>query len=194
MKRALLAILFVASLTVTSQAQNRKFWVSGSLGFSSAEADASTKMNTLSIQPNFGYFFSDRWAVGIRFGLEQGELENDDTFADFQELSVAPFARYVFLRWKALTLFVDGGIDFSDFTGDIDSEGIVREEEEHLSSCGLFVKPGFSIRLTDCFSLVGNTGFFSADHTWSDQTANWSAGLNSPFKLDNFTLGFSFKF
>ena len=193
MKKIITTTLLLVSLAVASQAQDRKFWVSGSLGFSSAEADASTKMNTLSIQPKFGYFFSDRWGVGISLGLSRGEFEIGNTFADFQEFSVAPFARYIFLRWKALTLFVDGGIDFSDFTGDTDFEDDVVEDAR-LSSFGFFVKPGFSVRLTDRFSLVGNTNFFSADHAWNDQTASWSAGLNSPFNLDNFTLGFSFKF
>ncbi len=195
MKRALLAILFVASLTVTSQAQNRKFWVSGSFGFSSAEIGSNTSQNAISIQPNLGYFFSDHWAVGIRFGLEHSKLKTGNT-TDIQRFSVAPFARYVFMRWKALTLFVDGGVDFSDVT---DSEdGVV--EDARLSSFGFFVKPGFSVRLTDRFSLVGNTNFFSANYAQSsigprgDKTKTFAAGLNSPLNLDNFTLGFSFKF
>jgi hypothetical protein len=193
MKRLLLAILFAASLTAASQAQNRKFWVSGSLGFESAELNSATTLNSFSVQPNLGYFFSDSWALGIRFGLNQGELNTSNMFADFQEFSVAPFARHIFLRWKAFSIFVDGGLSFSDFTGDTDFEDNAWEEA-HLSSFGLFVNPGFSLRLTERFSLVGSTNLFSAAHSWNDQTASWAANLNSPFNLDNFTLGFSFRF
>ncbi len=193
MKRALFTILLLAALAATTQAQNKKFWASGSLGFESAESDLGATLNSFSIQPNLGYFFSDRWAVGLRFGLNHGELDAGNTVSDFQEFSVAPFARHIFLRWKAFSVFVDGGIAFSDFNGDTDFQDGVWEEMR-LSSVGLFVKPGFSLRLSDSFSLVGNTAFFNVDHAWNDQVASWSANLSSPFGLDNFTLGFSFRF
>jgi hypothetical protein len=193
MKKAVFATLLFTALAVVSQAQEKKWWVGGTVGYSSAELSFHDTGETFTVLPELGYNFSDRWALGLQFGLNQAELNTGNSSADFQEFSVAPFVRYTFLKWKAFNVFADGRIGFSDFTGDTDFEDNVREDS-HLSSVGLFVNPGFSLRLSDHFSLIGRTNLFSAVHNWNDQTVGWAVGLNSPFNLDNFTLGFTFNF
>ncbi len=194
MKKGIFTLLLLASLAVTSQAQDKKFWIGGSLGFESAEVGSAMNLNSFSIRPDFGYRFSDRWGVGLSLGLSNAEA-NVGTAASAwsQAFSVAPFARYVYLKWKAVTLFTDGGISFTDFTGDVDLVP-VKAGDRHITSAGLFINPGFSIRLTDRFSLVGSTNLFSAEHAWDGQTAIWSAGLNSPFNLNDFNLGLNVSF
>jgi hypothetical protein len=199
MKKAfILAAAAIVLAATGANAQDNKFWAGGSFGFSSTELSSVASSSSLSILPEVGYNFSDRWAVGLQFGLNQAEIENDITVNDFQTFSIAPFARYTFLRWKAFSVFANGGIAFSDLTGDTDFEDGVNEDAG-LTTVGLFVNPGFSVRLSDRFSLTGSVNVFSAGYARSDlsptnETKTWSANLNSPFNVDNFTLGFHVTF
>ena len=202
MKKVIFATLLLAALAVTSQAQEKKWWVGGTVGYSSTKLpgihDAS---ETFTFLPELGYNLSDRWAVGIQFGLNQADLNTDNSSTWFQQFSVAPFARYTFWSYKSFSLFADGGINFSDLTGDVDLVAN-KAGDTHLTTFGVFINPGFAVRLTDRFSLIGRTDLFSADCTFIPISTEvnqgtwktWSASLNSPFKLDNVELGFVFKF
>ncbi|MDR2883058.1 MAG: porin family protein [Alistipes sp.] len=200
MKKAIFTILLLAGLAGSTQAQDKKFWVGGSVGFSSTELSSVASGSSLTILPEFGYNLSERWAVGLRFGLNQAELDTGITISDFQEFSIAPFARYTLLTWKALSVFADGGIAYSDFTGDTDFEDNNTAEDTHLSSAGIFVNPGFSLRLSGRFALTGSVNLFHADYTQhsltakGDKTKTYSASLNSPFNFDSIQLGFNFRF
>jgi opacity protein-like surface antigen len=194
MKKSIFALLILAGMAFTAQAQEKRWWVGGTVGYSSSDFGSRDTGESLTIQPELGYNLSDRWALGIQFGLSQADLTTTDhSYADFQRFSVAPFARYTFLKWKAFSVFADGGIGFSDFTGDTDFGDNVSENA-HLSSFGLSVNPGFALRLTDRFSLIGRTNLFSAAHSWNDHIADWNVGLNSPFNLDDIEIGVTFKF
>lgn len=196
MKKMIFAILLLTAVALQAQAQEKKFWIGGSLGFSSTQQpNVSEDSGSLTILPEFGYNFNERWAVGIRLGLQNADVATEVNYFDVQTFSAAPFARYTFLNWKALRVFVDGGIGFSDSTGDISSNA-----DLHNTTFGLFVDPGFSLRLSDRFALIGSTNLFSATYNaqsigaQGDKTKTYAASLDSPFNFDNIELGFSFKF
>jgi hypothetical protein len=200
MRKIIFASLLLAGLAVQGQAQEKKFWIGGTVGYSSTKLpDIHDASETFTLLPEFGYNLSDRWAVGIRFGLNQADLNTDNTTTDFQEFSVAPFARYTLLNWKAFSIFADGGIGYSDYTGDMYANN-GRLGDEHISEVGLFINPGFSLCLSNRFALIGRMNLFAVDYTQSslgadgDKTKTFTANLNTPFNLDNFTLGFTFKF
>jgi hypothetical protein len=51
------------------------------------------------------------------------------------------------------------------------------------------------VYLSNRFALTGSTNVFSAGYSeLSPEVNSWAASLNSPFNLDNFTLGFSLTF
>lgn len=150
--------------------------------------------------PEFGYNLSDRWALGIQLGLINAEANAGTSASAWsQTFSVAPFARYTLLKWKAFSVFADGGIDFSDLTGDTNFEDGTTEDV-HLTTVGLFVNPGFSLRLTDRFSLIGRTNLFTLSHAKTKasfgnaESSVWTTSLNSPFNLDDIEIGFTFNF
>ncbi len=134
----------------------------------------------------------------IRLGMAQTNI--DDT-GSIQTFTVAPFARYTFLDWRALSLFADGGIDFSSADGMLSADGS-SIMDGRVISCGLFVNPGFSVRLCKQVSLVGRTNMnlftagYSEAEMYSDDsdTDTWTLALNPEFSLkrfvDSITLGF----
>jgi hypothetical protein len=50
------------------------------------------------------------------------------------------------------------------------------------------------VHLAKSFSLVGSVNIFSAGYTETNVSNSWAASLNSPFKFDNFSLGFHVTF
>lgn len=225
MKRTIFAFAILAIVaTVESPAQEKKFWVGGSLGMQSSDESQNTfqdqqnssadyEQNTYSIYPELGYVFSDRWAAGIRFGIshtstklshdqEESRKDKANTF------SITPFARYTCLTWKAFGIYVDGGLSYSTGKSDINSYSSTRTTDIKHNSYGIFVTPGFSLRLSDCISLTGNLNIFNAGYnvreakdtesgstySYTNKTKQFFADLNSPFSLDNFTVGFNYRF
>jgi hypothetical protein len=189
-----------AQKIANTQNAQKKFWLGGTLGFSSSENSTLAEAKSFTFSPEFGYNFNDRWAAGVQLGLSLSSIDGyDNTYNDIQKYSVAPFARYTFLNWKALSLFADGGIRWESTDGQINT--ITGEYSgEKVWYAGLFVNPGISVRLSKHFSLTGRVNIFDAGYMGAsayghnNQLANWSASLNSPFDLDNFTFGFNVTF
>ncbi len=197
MKRLLLSVAAVI-LAVGANAQEKgNFWIGGNFGFESSEFSVGSKENTFIIAPEFGYQFSDRWGAGIRVGYEQTTSKSGSADKDYiKAFNIAPFARYTFLRWKALNLFADGGLSYTRADGEIFSEEYSYDE---LWSFGAFVRPGLSLNLSKSFSLVAtanlfNFGYAETEETGDYKASSWAASLNSPFSANNITLGFTVAF
>ena len=208
MKKGIFVLAVLLGMALQSNAQEKgQFWVGGSFGFSSTDREDVVKTNEYSVYPEFGYAFSNRWGVGLRLGYHQTKDKYDETYYGQlnkrESFSVSPFARYTCFTWKAFSVFVDGGLSYSRENTDN------RETDYYLESksnyYGLFLQPGFALRLSNCISLTGHLDFFNAGYretdydtgnTYSSYVDNksYSATLNSPFNLNNFTVGFNFKF
>lgn len=186
-----------------SNAQEKgQFWVGGTLGFSSIEND-DQKVERYTIGPEFGYQFSENWGAGIRVGYTNGLIKifSETNRKDKSNgISIEPFARYTYLRWKAFGLFVDGGLNYTNATVKKEYASATLNSKVTNSNYGIFLSPGFTLRLSNTISLTGSLDFFDAGYNEiktkgsSNKTKSYSANLNSPFDLDNFTLGFNFRF
>ena len=213
MKKAIFTLALLAAMTMAMQSnaqEKGRLWVGGSIGFGSNETGNSdnSQTNTFSLAPEVGYNFSDRWGAGLRFGVATAGIKHlsDGTKSDFRNWSVAPFARYNFVRWKAITLFADGGLIYSAVDNELwEDNGYSNATQRHG---GIFVDPGVSLRLSRHLSLVARMNIFTAGYTTTtssstslnglNETHSWAASLNSPFDidgfLDSFTLGFNLTF
>ena len=216
MKKIIFAILLLVGMAAQGQAQEKgRLWIGGSIGVSSGDTNAmdmdndrrtSQKSNSYSIQPELGYAFSDRWAVGIRLGIGQGKTtysQDDNERKDKSTtFGVAPFVRYTCFNRKRLDIFVDGGLAYNRDR---------RKYEQYnprihytSNSFGIFMQPGFSFRLSPCISLTGRLDFLNVYYKKtetnnkpsgnSSDSKEFVADLNSPFNLGNFTVGFNFSF
>jgi len=196
-----LAALAAIVTTVEVDAQEKgKFWIGGEFGFESAKRTNAVG-NEFSIAPEFGYNFSDRWGAGIAIGVQNGTLKSAD-YADgitrrhgTSTLSIAPFARYTFLRWRKVQLYADGGVVYSYSYGMFDDSGNYSDAEVQYG--GLLVNPGFAIHLGRCFALTGGVNLLRVGKSsikGSNNVKTWEASLNSPFTSGAMTLGFQVSF
>lgn len=234
------AILTVAALSAApAEAQTQgQFWIGGSVGFESSKEQGDLgntrpdqspgKNEVLLLTPEIGYAFSDRWAVGVRLDLIDGKIVTNPNISptpsettDTDSWSIAPFVRYTGLRWKAFSLFVDGGL----FYARQETETMTVTTTNYTTTFsgksaegdryGLFLHPGFSLRLVGGLALTGHislleAGFGETTHeatnvssfddsfnsisTWLTKTKDRDLSLNSPFDLGNFTVGLTYAF
>ena len=114
MKKGLI-LLFVMMATLTANAQ---FYVGGTVGVNSAKPDGGDAVTTFSIMPEIGYNFSDNFAVGATLGY--AKAANDYMNDLCKTFTIAPYARYTFLKTDLLNLFVDGEVSYSNIKEDVD--------------------------------------------------------------------------
>lgn len=117
--KKLLFMIAVILISTASFAQGNinkgNFMVGGQAGFDSKKySDGDEKLSTITISPNFGYFFMNQFAGGIRLSfLSQKYSEDEDASSQFE---VAPFLRYYFLPSTNKTnVFLDGSYGFGSF-------------------------------------------------------------------------------
>lgn len=138
-KLLLLAVFAIASLSASAQ-----FYYGGQLGFS---RNATDNITTLSIAPEVGYSFNDKWSFG-------GVLDYDYRYDAGQKLNIfeiSPYARYkcASLAEDKLKFFVDGGVGFGVQKASGFDAGFVY----HIG-----FRPGISYALNNHYSLVAHLG------------------------------------
>ena len=138
-------ILAVASLTAGAQV-----YVGGEVGLWRNWKDAANTTN-FTIKPEVGYNLNEKWAVGTTLGYiysyDQGEKTNAFT--------VAPYARYTFVKLGNVNLFLDGGFGFATYK--VKSAEGVKGDAQNAWEVG--IKPGVSVSLTEKLSFIAHVGF-----------------------------------
>lgn len=151
MKKVLLTLMAL----IVSVAVNAQVWIGGSLGFwsnSDAEEYASSveTKSWRSVLLEVGYNLSEEWAIaaGLEYGYHKFGDFNGTPIEATHSYSIAPYARYNFIRKGDLKLFLDGGFEIISMGSD--------EQEYTIWNVG--IKPGISYSLTEKFSLVAHMG------------------------------------
>ena len=118
-----LTIIIIVLFTVSVNAQITKgnWMVGGSGSFSYSKTDSKnsnsggTNINyvskgiySISLEPNIGYFFLDRLAIGTKISYINGFVEGSKLDSEGMNLSFGPYARYYIFKDKNLiNLFVE---------------------------------------------------------------------------------------
>jgi len=165
MKKGLI-LLFVMMATLTANAQ---FYVGGTVGVNSAKPDDGDAVTTFAIMPEIGYNFSDNFAVGATLGYAKVENDNMDELC--KTFTIAPYARYTFLKTDLLNLFVDGEVSYSNIKPDVD-------DAESVSAFGIHVKPGLAVNVSDNISLIAKYGLLGYDKV-KDNGSNFGFNINA---------------
>jgi len=138
MKKLLLAVMVLVASVTVSKAQ---FYVGGGLGF----WHSPNLSTSFWIEPEAGYSFNERWAVGMSTRLDFTIYSKNVSYVNGVSFYVEPYARYTYFSADKVKLFLDGVV------------GVSKENHESLGF-QIIVRPGISINLTDHFSLVGTFG------------------------------------
>ncbi len=153
MKKFLMTLV-VAVMAISANAQ---FYVGGGVGFSTS-GDGDDNVSSFKFLPEVGYNFNDEWAAGITLGWEGHDKGLP------KQWTIAPYARYTFVKGKVASVFVDGGIGY----GHTYNSGLDRD------ALTIGFKPGVAVNLNDRLSFVTHFGFIGYDHTKDNNTkAKW---------------------
>ena len=178
---------------------NAQFYMGGSLNLSvnSTNNDDGEKIRTTTtfgIQPEFGYYLSSRWDVGLSAGLKYSNTTNHtlDTESESTSWNFSPFVRYAFIqagKFEVLakgSVFVNGSNDASDIK---------------TIGTGASITPLLAYNLTERFALLTSLNFFSFGYTFEkvedgNSTFRYNFGVdsNNVINIGAITIGCIFKF
>lgn len=140
MKKLLLVLAIGLAAAFSANAQ---LYLGGSLHFGTNQTfnDKLEETALIQINPEVGYWLSDKWAVGGIIGFDNGMGRID--------VEIIPYVRYSLLEMGPVSLFLDGQLGFA-----ISSAG----GETQFGFAGVGVAPGIAIPVGDHLSFVGHLG------------------------------------
>jgi outer membrane protein len=168
MQRIILSVLLALITTIVAQAQTDKgnMSIGGDVSYQNTSYSGGASSTTTSFSPSFGYFISDRLALGLSLGLSNTSTTGSPSSST---TSIAPFIRfYKFTAENKFAFFVHGQVGYSTTTG---QNGVTS----------VAVRPGFAYFFTTRwgldFLLPGLTLSSGNNTTNFDLTASLNPGI-----------------
>lgn len=143
-------ILFAMATAFISLTASAQVYVGGEVAFWRNWVDGANE-TTFKILPEIGYNLSEDWAIGTQIGYQY----DYNSGMKFNTFVVAPYARWTYAKFDAVSLFLDGGFEF----GTTKASGKGVKDDAH-NSWGIGIKPGVKVDLTDKLSFIAHAGFF----------------------------------
>ncbi|MDE6240024.1 MAG: porin family protein, partial [Muribaculaceae bacterium] len=107
MKKFLL-LAVAAVMALGASAQTNKWYAGGQLTFGrTTESASGVKSTQVTVLPELGYNLTDNFAIGAQAGVQYRKSGGEEKTV-FQ---INPYARYTYLKYERVNLFVDGGGD-----------------------------------------------------------------------------------
>lgn len=172
--------LAAAVVTLTASAQ---VYVGGEVGFWRNYSDNHTMF---SINPEVGYNLDENWAIGTTIGYNYNYLEG----AKINAFEVAPYARYTYAKFDAVSLFLDGGFGFQTYKVK-PSHG---KSSDAQNGWYVGIKPGVKVDLTSKLSFVAHVGFLGYMDSDDNQSAWGEDGFGVKLNGNNLQFGLYYNF
>lgn len=175
---SLIAVAFVA------MSVNAQVYVGGSLGinaWSSQKNAGDRSETTFTILPEVGYNLNDEWAVGTVIGYVSDKWVGVNGISE-SAFTFNPYARYTYLKAGKVSLFVDGGVDFT------------TASKADWNELAIGLKPGVAVSLSDNISFVSHLGFIGYDVLNPDGDDNNTSKFGLDLNGNNLTFGLYFNF
>jgi outer membrane protein len=138
------------------------------------------------IAPEFGYYVSDRVAIGTAIGFSGYTIKNDG--GEGFNFGFSPYVRYFLHQGENFGFYLQGEFDF------LRQENEVGANKNTLTSWGIGVVPGVSYALSSHFSVLasfGLLGYASQKEKGANDALN-TFGLNLDASTLNFSLRYTF--
>lgn len=182
--KKIMMTLAAAFVAVSMSAQ---VYVGGSLGVNAwssqehAVINADQSETTFAILPEIGYNLTEDFAIGTVIGYVNDKWEGVEGMSE-SAFKFAPYARYTFLKSGRVSLFVDGGVDFT------------TASKADWTELAIGFKPGLAVSLTDNISFVSHLGFIGFDEFNPDGDDNNTTNFGLNLSGSNLTFGLYFNF
>lgn len=174
------------SAVFAAMSMSAQVYVGGSIGVASVADKANESQTVYKFVPEIGYNLNDDWAVGVELGYQKGACSlgegvfGQDT--DTELFSIAPYARYTFVKSKLVNLFVDGGIGIGSYK-DLGTQFM------------LGFKPGVALNLTESLSFVAHVGYVGMESfNWEQKGLDTITNVGVSLDNTNLTFGLYYNF
>lgn len=172
--KKLFLTLIVAAVSMAASAQ---VYVGGEVGFW-RNADANTTNFTLN--PQVGYTVSDKWDLGIGIDLEH----NYNRGVKANAFSVDPYARWSFVKFGPVSLFLDMGFGVGTYK--------VKDGGDAQVAWQIGVEPGVRVALAKNIDFVAHAGFLG--YREADTSFARYGGDGFGFRLNGNDLSFGINY
>lgn len=196
-KKIILAVSFL--LLLSPCAVSAQGFIGGSFGISTSRSGGTSA--SLTVAPNFGWFVTDRWVVGIMPSM--GFTGNTSSLFRNMRLGVTPYAMYRLVDYERLGLWLEGTADMSYQRSWIKKIGPVN----HSVSYGVHVIPALTFELDSHLVLMAGFNMFSLGlhgvSAYNNETGIWNSASSFSLAasemdlesiLSDISLGFLFRF
>jgi hypothetical protein len=146
-------IMMIAAMMVAAVSANAQVYVGGGVGVATSSYDGNST-TVWSIIPEIGYNINDKWAVGTVIGYGETKTKVNGVKETVKTFQVAPYARYTFVKWENVNLFVDGtvGYQYENYAG------------VKTNTFAIGFKPGVAVNLNEKLSFVAHVGFLGYEN------------------------------
>lgn len=181
MMKKFFALALFAVMALTASAQ---FYMGGTLN---AWRDNNDKKTLVTIEPEIGYDFSEKLAVGGTLDWDYVHRSGSNT----NKFSINPYVRYTFVEFGPVGLFVDGtaGVGFGKTT----YKGGGSSDTAVMWQAGF--RPGIKIEICDHVNIESHIGFLGYKGVNdAGRAADYENGWGLRFSSENITIGACYEF
>ena len=177
-------IMMIAAMMVAAVSANAQVYLGGGVGVATSSYDGNST-TVWSILPEVGYNINDKWAVGTVIGYGESKVKVAGVSEKVKTFQVSPYARYTFVKFDHVNLFIDGGVGYKheDYAG------------MKTNTFGIGLKPGVAVNLNEKLSFVAHVGFLGYKYDKDDYEGAKAANT---FGLDldgtNLSFGLYYNF
>lgn len=184
MKKILLTLL-VSLVAITASAQA---YIGGGVG---VWRNDDANFTSFTFKPEVGCNLSNKWAIGVGLNFthvySNPEEVDDDDYGKVNTLSIDPYARWSFVKFGPVKLFLDMGFGV----------GVVKEKQtdDAYVNWNVGVRPGVKVSLAknvDFIAHAGFLGFKGCDDEIS--TTPYDRGFGFSLDSQSLTFGLNFNF
>jgi hypothetical protein len=197
----------LVSLTGYAQQRKDKWLVGGGFDFVSQTTTSSqtnmvnnsaiqTKNGFGSVSPRVGYFFADRWAVGLTPSISFSSRKDSSETSKGSGYNLAAFVRYYQPIGEKLAIFGElNGINFGAGTNrrNLTSSTQDRTDTYQSLNVGAMIRPGIVYFITPKIGLETSFGGFNLGYFSNSNKSKSEAGtLGQEIKQSGFAAGLNF--
>lgn len=182
MKKILLTLLVsLVALTASAQA-----YIGGGVG---VWRNTDDNFTNFTLKPEVGYNLSDKWALGIGLDFTHNYYNphevDDDDYGKVNTFSIDPYARWSFVKFGPVKLFLDMGFGV----------GVVKAKgaDDSYVNWNVGLRPGVKVSLTKNLDFIAHAGFLGFKGC-DDEVAKTGYDRGFGFNVDSQSLLFGLNF
>ena len=147
-------IMMTLAAVCVAATMNAQVYLGGSVGVATSSYDGNST-TVWSILPEVGYNLDEKWAVGMTVGYGESRVKVKNAGSEkVKTFQISPYARYTFVKFDKINLFVDGGVGYKheNYAG------------TKTNTFAIGFKPGVAVNLNEKLSFVAHVGFLGYEN------------------------------